>query len=119
MYSVYGVENPLMDVIAHVDAGLLRRFGKIPGTMHLVEYSDVMALLARDSIHIETIHRRKRGKYRSRDRLALKARWDGMPLRESILPAPRAEDDSHRKSPSSTGAIGRDPRGDLFVRGSR
>ena len=31
MYSLYGVENPLMDVIAHVDYPFLQRFGKTPG----------------------------------------------------------------------------------------
>ena len=45
MYSLYGVENPLMDIIAHVDYGFLSRFGKQPGTMHLVEYAEVRALL--------------------------------------------------------------------------
>jgi sugar/nucleoside kinase (ribokinase family) len=45
VYSLYGVENPLMDIIAHVDYGFLSRFGKQPGTMHLVEYTEVLALL--------------------------------------------------------------------------
>jgi hypothetical protein len=35
--SLFSVENPLMDVIAHVDFPFLKRFKKEPGTMHLVE----------------------------------------------------------------------------------
>ena len=45
MHSIYGVENPLMDIIAHVDQSFLDRFAKRPGTMHLVEYSEIEALL--------------------------------------------------------------------------
>jgi sugar/nucleoside kinase (ribokinase family) len=45
-HSLFAVENPLMDIIAHVDAGLLERFGKRPGTMHLVERPEIEALRA-------------------------------------------------------------------------
>ncbi len=46
MFSVYGVENPLMDIIAHVDFDFLKELGKKPGTMNLVEYAEVERLLA-------------------------------------------------------------------------
>jgi sugar/nucleoside kinase (ribokinase family) len=45
LFSVFGVENPLMDIIAHVDYGFLKRFGKQPGSMHLVNYDEIEALL--------------------------------------------------------------------------
>ena len=45
LYSVYGVENPLMDIIAHVDYDFLKRFEKQPGSMHLVEYAETEALM--------------------------------------------------------------------------
>jgi len=45
VHSVYGVENPLMDMIAHVELSFLSRFGKKPGTMHLVENAEIEALL--------------------------------------------------------------------------
>jgi len=38
MYSVYAIENPLMDYIMHEDYEFLARFGARPGTMQLVEY---------------------------------------------------------------------------------
>ncbi len=44
MYSVFGVENPLMDIIAHVDYDFLRRFDKKPGSMHLVDHSEIEKL---------------------------------------------------------------------------
>jgi sugar/nucleoside kinase (ribokinase family) len=46
VFSVYGVENPLMDIIAHVDFSFLESLGKKPGTMNLVEYGEVERLLA-------------------------------------------------------------------------
>ena len=46
MYSVFGLENPLMDIIARVDGGFLARHAKIPGSMHLVEYEEIRRLLA-------------------------------------------------------------------------
>ena len=45
MFSVFGVENPLMDIIAHVDRGFLGRFDKRPGSMHLVEHEEISRLL--------------------------------------------------------------------------
>lgn len=39
MYSVYAIENPLMDYVMHEDYSFLARFGARPGTMQLVEYS--------------------------------------------------------------------------------
>jgi sugar/nucleoside kinase (ribokinase family) len=45
VFSVFGVENPLMDIIAHVESGFPERFGKRPGAMHLVDYGEVEALL--------------------------------------------------------------------------
>ncbi|MGA2764967.1 MAG: adenosine kinase [Spirochaetia bacterium] len=45
VYSVFGVENPLMDVIAHVDYEFLERFRKQPGSMHLVDHHEIEVLL--------------------------------------------------------------------------
>jgi sugar/nucleoside kinase (ribokinase family) len=44
MHSVYGVENPLMDIISHVDGGCLARLGKKPGTMNLVDCEEARRL---------------------------------------------------------------------------
>ena len=46
MFSVFGLENPLMDIIARVDGGFLDRHAKRPGSMHLVEYEEIHHLLA-------------------------------------------------------------------------
>ncbi len=46
VFSVYGVENPLMDIIAHVDYSLLSKLGKTPGTMNLVDFQEVERLRA-------------------------------------------------------------------------
>jgi sugar/nucleoside kinase (ribokinase family) len=46
VYSVFGVENPLMDIIAHVDFSYLQRLGKKPGTMNLVDYAEVELLMS-------------------------------------------------------------------------
>jgi sugar/nucleoside kinase (ribokinase family) len=46
VFSVYGIENPLMDIIAHVEHSYLRRLGKKPGTMNLVESSEVELLMS-------------------------------------------------------------------------
>jgi sugar/nucleoside kinase (ribokinase family) len=43
-FSVFGVENPLMDIIAHVDHGFLQRLRKQPGSMHLVDNVEIEAL---------------------------------------------------------------------------
>jgi sugar/nucleoside kinase (ribokinase family) len=46
VYSVFAVENPLVDVIAHVEQPLIQRLGKRPGAMHLIEETESAALLA-------------------------------------------------------------------------
>lgn len=46
MYSVFSVENPLVDVIAHVDRAFLERRGKRPGAMHLIDEEESAGLLA-------------------------------------------------------------------------
>jgi sugar/nucleoside kinase (ribokinase family) len=46
MFSVFGVENPLMDIIAHVGFPVLKALGKKPGTMNLVEYEEIESLLS-------------------------------------------------------------------------
>ena len=113
MYSVYGVENPLMDVIAHVDTSFLRRFDKTPGTMHLVEYDDVMALLkeipAYKTVPGGSAANTARG-------IAWLESEDGRALRESIIPGGITEE-ALRSKPVFNGAIGGDERGDLFVSG--
>jgi sugar/nucleoside kinase (ribokinase family) len=43
---VYSFENPLVDLIAHVDADFLAARGKRPGTMHLVDAAESEALVA-------------------------------------------------------------------------
>jgi sugar/nucleoside kinase (ribokinase family) len=45
VFSVFGVENPLMDIIAHVDHSVLSALGKKPGTMNLVDYGEIERLL--------------------------------------------------------------------------
>jgi len=47
MHSVYGVENPLMDFIAHVGYPFVESTGKNPGSMNLVDKGEVEALLGR------------------------------------------------------------------------
>lgn len=45
-FSVFGVENPLMDIISHVDYAFLKRFRKQAGSMHLVDNDEIEELLA-------------------------------------------------------------------------
>jgi sugar/nucleoside kinase (ribokinase family) len=45
-HSVFGVENPLVDFIARVDAAFLAARGKRPGTMHLIDEAESAALVA-------------------------------------------------------------------------
>jgi sugar/nucleoside kinase (ribokinase family) len=45
-YSVFSVENPLVDLIAHVDASFLAARGKRAGTMHLVDEAESASLAA-------------------------------------------------------------------------
>ncbi len=45
-HSVFSVENPLVDLIAHVDAPFLAARGKRPGTMHLIDEAESASLAA-------------------------------------------------------------------------
>ncbi len=45
MPSVYGIGNPLMDMIVHVDFPLLDSLKKIPGSMNLVDYNELLSIL--------------------------------------------------------------------------
>jgi sugar/nucleoside kinase (ribokinase family) len=84
-----------MDVIAHVDYEFLRRFGKSPGTMHLVEYAEVAALLGE-------LGPSRTSPGGSAANTARGVAWlsgrDGQALRRSVL----------------GGAVGSDPRGEEF-----
>ncbi len=111
MHSLYGVENPLMDVIAHVDYAFLKRFGKNPGTMHLVEYAEITRLLS----ELRTYRTSPGGSAANTARgIAWLSSEEGQALRDEVLgrpekrlPAPPA--------PVFNGAIGRDDRGDEFA----
>lgn len=46
VHSVFSVENPLVDLIARVDAAFLAARGKRPGTMHLIDEAESAALVA-------------------------------------------------------------------------
>jgi sugar/nucleoside kinase (ribokinase family) len=110
VHSLYAVENPLMDIIAHVDYGFLRRFNKQPGTMHLVEYAEVAALVA----EIESFKTTPGGSAANTARgFAWLAGPEGGALRESILGPARMETPP---APLFNGAIGADARGDEFAR---
>jgi sugar/nucleoside kinase (ribokinase family) len=112
VYSLYGVENPLMDVIAHVEYAFLARFHKSPGTMHLVEYSEVAALLAE-------IGARRTSPGGSAANTTRGVAWLSSPagasLRQSIL-GPR-DRGAAVLPPVFNGAIGRDERADEFAAG--
>ena len=109
MYSLYGVENPLMDVIAHVDYGFLRRFGKSPGTMHLVDYPEVAALVA----ELGTSRRSPGGSAANTARgIAWLSSPGGQQLRHAAL---GGADAAPLDPPVFNGAIGRDERGDEFA----
>jgi sugar/nucleoside kinase (ribokinase family) len=45
-HSAFSVENPLVDLIARVDAAFLAARGKRPGTMHLVDEAESTSLVA-------------------------------------------------------------------------
>ncbi len=113
MHSLYAVENPLMDVIAHVDYPFLKRFGKSPGTMHLVPYEEVVALLA--EVHSFTTMPGGSAANTARG-IAWLARPAGRELRKAVLG--KDEDDAAQSAgPVFNGAIGRDQRGDQFASG--
>ncbi len=111
MYSLYGVENPLMDVIAHVDFGFLNRFKKNAGAMHLVDYDEVTGLLA----EIDFFRTSPGGSAANTARgIAWLASREGRELRDSIL-GPRERAGSATLPPVFNGAIGQDARGDQFA----
>ena len=99
-----------MDIIAHVDYGFLSRFGKQPGTMHLVEYAEVRALLK----EIGSFHTSPGGSAANTTRGVA---WLGGPagrgLCESVLGARDASFDS--APPVFNGAIGNDATGNDFA----
>ncbi len=113
MYSVYGVENPLMDIIAHVDYEFLRRFDKKPGSMHLVDYPEVEALLK----EIEGYRTLPGG---SAANTARGIAWLAGPAGRHMVE--RFPDIAARGAAPSiatvfNGAVGRDVIGDEFVQG--
>ena len=111
MHSLYGVENPLMDVIAHVDYAFLKRFGKNPGTMHLVEHAEIAGLLA----EIRTFRTSPGGSAANTTRgIAWLSTEAGQALRDLVL-GRRGPRPSAPPAPVFNGAIGRDERGDDFA----
>ncbi len=111
MFSVFGVENPLMDIIAHVDYGFLKRFGKQPGSMHLVEHAEIEALMK----ELSSFRTLPGGSAANTTRgvawlagstgRAFLGPFDGM-----------ARDGEGRLPPVFNGAVGRDATGDQFER---
>lgn len=102
MFSVFGVENPLMDIIAHVESGFPERFGKSPGAMHLVEYREIEALLGAVSASRKT----PGGSAANTTR--------GIAALNRALAAAGAVCDV--EPPVFNGAVGRDDTGDEFAR---
>ncbi len=111
MYSLFGVENPLMDVIAHVDYGLLSRFHKEPGTMHLVDYPEIATLL--DAVgEVRTM---AGGSAANTVRgIAWLRSPSGRVLADRVLGGALPRSDGIA-IPVFNGAIGRDERGDRFA----
>lgn len=108
MYSLYGVENPLMDVIAHVDYAFLHRFGKSPGTMHLVDYPEVAALVGQ----VGPSRTSPGGSAANTARgIAWLSTPEGQGVRRAAIGGPEAVP---LDPPVFNGAIGRDARGDEF-----
>jgi fructokinase len=110
LYSVFGVENPLMDVIAHVDYDFLRRFGKQAGSMHLVDYAEIETLMR----ELPTFRTLPGG---SAANTARGVAWLGSPAGQAFLesvtgPGPSGDG---KLPPVFNGAVGRDARGDQFV----
>jgi len=112
VYSVYGVENPLMDIIAHVDYGFLRRFQKQPGTMHLVDHDEVERLL-KELPRFRTV---PGGSAANTARgIAWLAGGPGRRMLESFPSLAGREPESVHPAPVFNGAVGRDAIGDQFV----
>jgi sugar/nucleoside kinase (ribokinase family) len=110
-HSLFAVENPLMDVIAHVDTAVLERFQKRPGTMHLVDYAHVESLRAA----IGAFRTVPGGSAANTARgIAWLAGEEGRALRESAL-GKTAGSARPVAPPVFNGAIGRDAMGDEFA----
>ena len=109
MYSVYGVENPLMDIIAHVDYDFLRRFGKQPGSMHLVDYVEIESLLQ----ELTSFRTLPGGSAANTTRGIA---WLASPAGQVVLESfPGLQHDGAGKlRPVFNGAVGRDATGDRF-----
>jgi sugar/nucleoside kinase (ribokinase family) len=95
VFSVYGVENPLMDIIAHVDFSVLKVLDKKPGTMNLVDFAEIERLLA----GVSDYHTMPGGS------CANTIRGIAWLNRASVIPAP-----------VFNGSVGRDDTGDAYVR---
>jgi sugar/nucleoside kinase (ribokinase family) len=102
VFSVYGVENPLMDIIAHVETGFPERFGKRPGAMHLVEYGEIETILR----GISSSQRIPGGSAANTTR--------GIAALNRALASAGAVCDV--EPPVFNGAVGRDDTGDAFER---
>jgi len=109
LFSVFGVENPLMDIIAHVDYGFLKRFGKQPGSMHLVDHDEIEALLK----ELPSFRVLPGGSAANTTRgIAWLA---GTEARDFLKPfGVGAHDGAGRLPPVFNGAVGRDATGDKF-----
>jgi sugar/nucleoside kinase (ribokinase family) len=111
LFSVFGVENPLMDIIAHVDYGFLKRFGKQPGSMHLVEHAEIEALVK----ELSSFRTLPGGSAANTTRGV--AWLAGSTGRAFLGPfAGMARDGEGRLPPVFNGAVGRDATGDQFER---
>lgn len=110
-HSLFAVENPLMDVIAHVDSALLERFQKRPGTMHLVDYPHIEALRAA----IGSFRTVPGGSAANTARgVAWLSGEEGRSVRESAL-GKTAANAKPVALPVFNGAVGRDAIGDEFA----
>jgi sugar/nucleoside kinase (ribokinase family) len=112
VHSVFAVENPLMDVIAHVDHGLLEKLKKQPGTMHLVDYAEVTSLLRLVGI-VKTFPGG------SAANTARGIAWLSSEAARGLVQSVLGEIDAtavRALPPAFNGAIGRDPRGEEFER---
>jgi len=109
LYSVFGVENPLMDVIAHVDYGFLQRLGKQPGSMHLVDHAEIEALVS----ELPSFRTLPGGSAANTTRgLAWLASPGGQVVLRSF--AELSSDGAGKLPPVFNGAVGRDATGDKF-----